>query len=156
MKRILFILILLCEWGISLSAQEVYQEIMRLSKKVAEDKSKDLETRKVATFKVDELKYMAMKTRELMPDSTVRVLDVQAYAMYDFVNLFLRRLGEAKKKSAKEAVIARFRAASINNSRFNDMDRDLVLSYYDNSNYLTRFSLDTDWVKALAEIRSQR
>ena len=156
MKRILFILILLCEWGISLSAQEVYQEIMRLSKKVAEDKSKDLETRKVATFKVDELKYMAMKTRELMPDSTVRVLDVQAYAMYEFINLFLRRLGEAKKKSAKEAVIARFRAASINNSRFNDMDRDLVLSYYDNSNYLTRFSLDTDWVKALAEIRSQR
>lgn len=156
MKRILFILILLCGWSISLSAQEVYQEIMRLSKKVAEDKSKDLETRKVATFKVDELKYMAMKTRELMPDSTVRVLDVQAYAMYDFVNLFLRRLGEAKKKSAKEAVIARFRAASINNSRFNDMDRDLVLSYYDNSNYLTRFSLDTDWVKALAEIRSQR
>lgn len=156
MKRILFILILLCGWGVSLSAQEVYQEIMRLSKKVAEDKSKDLETRKVATFKVDELKYMAMKTRELMPDSTVRVLDVQAYAMYDFVNLFLRRLGEAKKKSVKEAVIARFRAASINNSRFNDMDRDLVLSYYDNSNYLTRFSLDTDWVKALAEIRSQR
>ena len=156
MKRILFILILLCGWSISLSAQEVYQEIMRLSKKVAEDKSKDLETRKVATFKVDELKYMAMKTRELMPDSTVRVLDVQAYAMYDFVNLFLRRLGEAKKKSAKEAVIARFRAASINNSRFNDMDRDLVLSYYNNSNYLTRFSLDTDWVKALAEIRSQR
>ena len=156
MKRILFILILLCGWGISLSAQEVYQEIMRLSKKVAEDKSKDLETRKVATFKVDELKYMAMKTRELMPDSTVRVLDVQAYAMYDFVNLFLRRLGEAKKKSAKEAVIARFRAVSINNSRFNDMDHDLVLSYYNNSNYLTRFSLDTDWVKALAEIRSQR
>ena len=156
MKRILFILILLCGWSISLSAQEVYQEIMRLSKKVAEDKSKDLETRKVATFKVDELKYMAMKTRELMPDSTVRVLDVQAYAMYDFVNLFLRRLGEAKKKSAKEVVIARFRAASINNSRFNDMDRDLVLSYYNNSNYLTRFSLDTDWVKALAEIRSQR
>ena len=156
MKRILFILILLCGWSISLSAQEVYQEIMRLSKKVAEDKSKDLETRKVATFKVDELKYMAMKTRELMPDSTVRVLDVQAYAMYDFINLFLRRLGEAKKKSAKEAVIARFRTASINNSRFNDMDRDLVLSYYDNSNYLTRFSLDTDWVKALAEIRSQR
>ncbi|WP_314312389.1 hypothetical protein [Hoylesella saccharolytica] len=156
MKRILFILILLYGWGVSLSAQEVYQEIMRLSKKVAEDKSKDLETRKVATFKVDELKYMAMKTRELMPDSTVRVLDVQAYAMYDFVNLFLRRLGEAKKKSAKEAVIARFRVASVNNSRFNDMDRDLVLSYYDNSNYLTRFSLDTDWVKALAEIRSQR
>ncbi|WP_234397171.1 hypothetical protein [Hoylesella saccharolytica] len=113
MKRILFILILLCGWGVSLSAQEIYQEIMRLSKKVAEDKSKDLETRKVATFKVDELKYMAMKTRELMPDSTVRVLDVQAYAMYDFVNLFLRRLGEAKKKSAKEAVIARFRAAQL-------------------------------------------
>ena len=97
-----------------------------------------------------------MKSKELMPDSTVRMLDTQAYAMHEFINLFFKRLSEAKKKTQKEMIMARFKNASINNSRFNDMDKELVLSYYDNSNYMTQFSLDTDWVKALAEIRSKR
>ncbi len=156
MKKVIFTALLLCITVFSASAQEVYKEILRLSKDIAKDTKKDLESRKIATFKVDELQYMAMKTNELMPDSSVRVLDVQAYAMYEFVNLFVKRLAEAKKKTDKEIVKTRFMNASINNSRFNDMDKELVLSYYDNPNYLTRFSLDTDWVKALAEIRSKR
>ncbi len=156
MKKVIFTALLLCITVFSASAQEVYKEILRLSKDIAKDTKKDLESRKIATFKVDELQYMAMKTNELMPDSSVRVLDVQAYAMYEFVNLFVKRLAEAKKKTDKEIVKTRFMNASMNNSRFNDMDKELVLSYYDNPNYLTRFSLDTDWVKALAEIRSKR
>ena len=36
------------------------------------------------------------------------------------------------------------------------MDKELVLRYYDIGNYMTQFSLDTDWVKALAEIRSKK
>ena len=156
MKKIFLTALMLCGLSLTAPAQEVYQEILRLSRKVAADKNKSLDARKVATFKVDELKYMAMKTKEQMPDSSVRVLDVQAYAMYDFVNLFMRRLTEARKKADKEKVMTRFREASINNSRFNDMDKELVLSYYDNPNYLTQFSLDTDWVKALAEIRSKK
>lgn len=156
MKKILFTVLLLSFTALTVSAQDVYNEILRLSKNVAKDKQKDLEARKIATFKVDELQYMAMKTRELMPDSSVRVLDVQAYAMYEFVNLFVKRLSEAKKKSEKEIVRTRFTNASLNNSRFNDMDKDLVWSYYNNPNYLTSFSLDTDWVKALAEVRSKR
>lgn len=156
MQKVIFTALLLCITVFSASAQEVYKEILRLSKDIAKDTKKDLESRKIATFKVDELQYMAMKTNELMPDSSVRVLDVQAYAMYEFVNLFVKRLAEAKKKTDKEIVKTRFMNASMNNSRFNDMDKELVLSYYDNPNYLTRFSLDTDWVKALAEIRSKR
>ncbi len=156
MKKIFLTALMLCGLSLTAPAQEVYQEILRLSRKVAADKNKSLDARKVATFKVDELNYMAMKTKEQMPDSSVRVLDVQAYAMYDFVNLFMRRLTEARKKADKEKVMIRFREASINNSRFNDMDKELVLSYYDNPNYLTQFSLDTDWVKALAEIRSKK
>ena len=97
-----------------------------------------------------------MKSKELMPDSTVRMLDRQAYAMHEFINLFFKRLSEAKKKAQKELVMARFKNASISNSRFNDTDKELVLSYYDNSNYMTQFSLDTDWVKALAEVRRKK
>ncbi|MDD7461020.1 MAG: hypothetical protein SO013_04700 [Prevotella sp.] len=156
MKKILFATLLCCFTVVSASAQDVYKEILRLSKAVAKDTKKDIEARKIATFKVDELQYMAMKTIELMPDSSARVLDVQAYAMYEFVNLFVKRLSEAKKKTDKDIVKTRFMNASINHSRFNDMDKDLVWSYYSNPNYITRFSLDTDWVKALAEVRSKR
>ena len=152
MKKILILALMACTTCFTAQAQEVYKRILMVSKQTAADKSKSIDVRKVATFKVDELNYMAMKSKELMPDSTVRMLDTQAYAMHEFINLF----SEAKKKTQKELVMARFKNASINNSRFNDMDKELVLSYYDNSNYMTQFSLDTDWVKALAEIRSKR
>ena len=59
-------------------SQKVYKEIMKLSQDVANDESKDLQTRKVATFKVDALVYMAMKMNEVMPDSTVKTLDHEA------------------------------------------------------------------------------
>ena len=49
-------------------------------------------------------------------------------------------------------VKAKFRAASINNSLFNDVDKEVIYSYVDNENYITQFSLDTDWPKALAEV----
>ena len=52
-------------------------------------------------------------------------------------------------------MITVFRNASINHPLFNDMDKELILSYYNNENYLTRFSLDTDWVKALAVVRER-
>lgn len=137
------------------NAQKVYQEILRLSENVAKDKSKDLQTRKVATFKVDELKYMAMKTREAMPDSTVNVLDNQAYAMYDFVNLYVKKLSEAKNKKGKETILDIFKNASLQNPRFNDMDLDLVESYIRADGYITSFSLDTDWVKAAIQARGE-
>jgi hypothetical protein len=33
------------------------------------------------------------------------------------------------------------------------MDKDLVLSYYNREDYITQFSLDTDWIKAMAEVK---
>jgi hypothetical protein len=39
---------------------------------------------------------------------------------------------------------------------FNDTDKDLVLAYDNNENYITRFSLDTDWEKALQQVRKNK
>ena len=135
--------------------QKVYHEILKLSEKVANDKSNDLQTRKVATFKVDELKYMAMKMRELMPDSTVTLLDNQAYAMYDFVNLYMKKLSEAKSKKDKALILDIFKSASIQNPWFNDMDLDLIEGYIRSEGYITSFSLDTNWMKAVEQARSE-
>ena len=153
MKRIVLALTLWSMIAVGAYAQEVYQEIMRLSRQIAEDESKSIELRKIATFKVDELEYMAMKTRELMPDSAASVLDYQAYAMYDFINLYSNKLARAEKDKERSRIMSMFKEASLSNPRFNDKDTDLILSYVDNNQYITQFSLDTDWVKAITEVR---
>ncbi len=155
MKRIVLTLATWCFVLTGTFAQEVYQEIMRLSKQEADDKSKSIELRKIATFKVDELDYMAMKTKELMPDSAVSVLDYQAYAMYDFINLFSNKLSKADKPKDRANIILMFKNASLNNPRFNDTDTELIMSYVGDERYITQFSLDTDWVKAIAEVRKK-
>ena len=64
----------------------------------------------------------------------------------------MSRLSEIKKDKDKEMLKAKFRTATINNSLFNDVDKEVIYSYVDNENYITQFSLDTDWPKALTEV----
>ena len=72
-----------------------------------------------------------------------------------FYQTFRESLAKAKKKSERDIIITVFRDASINNPLFNDMDKELILAYYNNENYLTQFSLDTNWVKALEAVRKE-
>lgn len=165
MKRLFFFLVLTLSIVGQAAAQDVANEIIKLSKAIVDDQKQDLQTRRIAYFKVNVVNYMKMKVRdEVLRDTNdvkgfndqIKMLNEQSYAMYQFVNLFVKRLSESTKNEAKEVVMMRFRNASINNPLFNDMDLDLVLSYYNNPEYLTRFSLDTDWVKALDEVRSKK
>ena len=164
MKRLFLFLIMALAMSGQAAAQDVANEIIKLSKAIVDDTKQDLQTRRIAYFKVNVINYMKMKVRdEVLRDTNVlkvfnenmKMLNEQSYAMYQFVNLFVKRLSESNKKEAKEVVMTRFRNASINNPLFNDMDLDLVLSYYNNPEYLTRFSLDTDWMKALEEVRDK-
>ena len=63
MKKILIMALMSCTVCFTAQAQEVYKRILKVSKQTAADKSKSLDVRKVATFKVDELNYMAMKSK---------------------------------------------------------------------------------------------
>ena len=164
MKRLFLFLIMALAMSGQAAAQDVANEIIKLSKAIVDDTKQDLQTRRIAYFKVNVINYMKMKVRdEVLRDTNdlkvfnenMKMLNEQSYAMYHFVNLFVKRLSESNKKKAKEVVMTRFRNASINNPLFNDMDLDLVLSYYNNPEYLTRFSLDTDWMKALEEVRDK-
>ena len=80
-------------------------------------------------------------------------LGVQANAMIDFVNLYMKRLAEEKKKKDRELIMTKFKDVTIQNSLFNDTDKELVYAYVDNDKYITQFSLDTDWIKALEAVR---
>lgn len=73
--------------------------------------------------------------------------------MYDYVNYFLVQYQRAEKPKNKEYVIKLFQQVSLNHPLFRDHNREAVFVYVDREDYLTRFSLDTDWVAANREVR---
>lgn len=145
-------------------AQEVFKEVLRMAQEDLKNPKSTLEMKKIATFKIDELSYMSMKVREeLLTDTTdianmnenIKLLNEQAVALYEFITIFTERMGKARKSKERELTNAKFKKISIENPLFNDMDKELVLSYFDNPNCITQFSLDTDWVKAVEEVKKK-
>ena len=150
MKRILFTFTLLSVISVAM-AQEAYNEAIRMSKAVADDTSKSLEERKVATFKKDALYYLGSQAYKLTPDSSVTMLDHQALALFQFINLFYGRYKMSPKKD-RPAVIELFKSLSLAHPRFHDPNKEYVLAYITTEGYITKFSLDTDWVAAYNDI----
>ena len=122
MKKLL-LLLSVCIMTLNVSAQDIFNEVKKMkdnAEALMNDKTKDLETRKIACFKYDVLYYL---------------------------------IGKADKKKDREIVMAKFKNATIQNALFNDTDKELVYAYVDNEKYITQFSLDTDWPKALEAVR---
>ena len=82
-------------------------------------------------------------------------LDSMAYYMHEYVNLFTKEYTRSDKQKRKEQIFKIFRNASINHPLYNDPDKSLVLVYFNSDEYLTQFSLDTNWVAALAEVKKK-
>ena len=157
MKKLFIILALVCMSVLSTSAQEIYDDVRRIEKEAkafANDTKNNLEARKIATFKYDAIYYLIDKASQ-EPLFSEYELGVQTNAMIEFVNLFVSKLSTLKKNKDKDMLKAVFRTATINNSLFNDVDKEVIYSYVDNENFITQFSLDTDWPKALAEVQSK-
>ena len=163
MKKLLFTLAMACLSFTYASAQEILQEIYKMSDEVANDQTTSLDVRKVAQFKKDAITYMNTRLLERItasPDSADYVAlvteeDNQAIALYNFVHLYVTKIGRASKTKERQKVLALFKRVSLANPRFYDEDKDLVLAYCKGDRYITQFSLDTDWVKALAEVRNE-
>lgn len=154
MKKLILMMALLCITTINVSAQDIFNEVKRIQKdaeSVAADTTKDLEVRKIACFKYDAIFYLIDKASQ-EETFTEYELGVQTNAMIDFVNLYVKRLSKAVKQKDKDLIKAKFRTATVNNSLFNDVDKEVIYSYIDNEKFITQFSLDTDWPKALDEV----
>ena len=67
------------------------------------------------------------------------------------INLYMQNIVDTQNQPANYQIyiIKIFMDASYSNPLFNDPDKELVLSYYSDGNSLTRFSLDTDWRRAI-------
>ena len=135
-------------------SQEVYRELRQKASSTVSDQKSNALVKQISQFKLDALNYMAIKMREQMPDSSATFLDKQAIAMDNFVNFYVEKLIESTKRPNVDQVkmIKMFMDASYSNPLYNDNDKELVLSYYNRADCLTRFSLDTDWPRAVAAI----
>lgn len=156
MKKLFAIIMLVC-LTMSASAQEVINEVIRLSKETVANTNRTLFERYVAQFKVDAAEYLMMKTAEQMPDSSVTVLDTQALALYEYCRYFITATAKAQSNAAKANVKGLFQEVSLANPRFHDTDEELTHAYINSTdkNIATPFCLDTDWEKALEELHKR-
>ena len=152
MKKILFVCMLML--SMNMQAQDVFNELRQKNKAIVEDPQSNELVKKISMFKLDALNYMVIKMQEEMPDSSVYFLDNQAYAMNAFVTFYIEKLIKLNNmpKSLQVEMTKMFMDASYSNPLFKDKDKEITLSYYNNGDCLTRFSLDTDWPRALAAI----
>ena len=155
MKKYLLLLIMACFTVSVANAQEIYKEVVRLktnAETLMNDTTKNMDVRKVACFKNDALYYLIDKAADATDFSELE-LGKQANAMIEFVNTFIKRLSQEKKKKDKNIILATYKNATTSNPLFNDPEKEVIYGYVDNEKYITQFSLDTDWVKALQTIK---
>ena len=149
------VLLLLLAMALNMQAQQAYTELRTKARTTLDNKNANTLVKQISQFKLDALNYLAIKMQEEMPDSSVTYLDQQAIAMDNFVNFYVEQLiASTKEPDAMQVkMIKLFMDVSYSNPLFNDKDTELTLSYHNNGKALTRFSLDTDWRKAVATIR---
>ncbi len=154
MKKLFTTVLLVSIFAVQAQSQEIYKEVKRLMQtfeNISSDTKRDIQERKVAVFKADALYYLIDKAG--MTDGfTEYQLGQQADAMIEFVNLYVKKLQSAGKNERK-AIMARFKNATMNNALFGDMEKEVVYGYVDNENFITQFSIDTNWIDALKEVK---
>ncbi len=147
-------MLLVSIFAVQAQSQEIYKEVKRLMQtfeNISSDTKRDIQERKVAVFKADALYYLIDKAG--MTDGfTEYQLGQQADAMIEFVNLYVKKLQSAGKNERK-AIMARFKNATMNNALFGDMEKEVVYGYVDNENFITQFSIDTNWIDAPKEVK---
>ena len=168
MKTKLMVLTFLFASLLTVNAQQerVSKQIYTSAYKVATDSKEDVDVRKAASFKVDAITYLNTRTLSAIVDTTRQLskkeiahlnaqLDAMSYCMHEYVNLFTRQYAHATKQRDRDRILKLFKETSINHPLYNDPDQDLVLAYFNREDYLTQFSLDTDWIAALAEVKKK-
>lgn len=164
MKKIITLLVVLAA-TLTVQAQEhVFQTIYNMAQKTAYDPQASDAERNIARFRMDAVTYLNTQTLSLLTDTAravsdeesahlIQQLDSMAYFMYDYIDVFLKEYRRVKSNKDKDRVLKIFRDASLQNPLFNDPDIEIVWAYSNSEDVLTRFSLDTNWVKALAAAR---
>ena len=129
-----------------LKAQEVFNTILEKATSVVNSEDRNDYNTKISYFYYTELNYMKYKAKASY-QAGFKILDEQAYAMQEFVTDFFKQMAMASDDKRKN-VITVFINASLENPLFDDKDTETTQSFISDPEYITPFSLDTDWVAA--------
>lgn len=151
MKKILLSVIFAVAATLTTQAQDIYLEIKQSAQDNVNNPATNELVKAFSSFKIDALDYMAIKMKEVIPDSSATFLDKEALSLNIFLTKYTTALLANSEQPANYQlkIIKAFMDASYSNPLFNDPDQELTLSYFNNGNSLTRFSLDTDWRRAV-------
>jgi hypothetical protein len=161
MKKTILAITLLFLLAIPANAQDVLKDILKTSTAIANDTTKNINDRKIAVFKVDELNYMKGKVApDILAKSKdmkffneqIKMLNEQSLAMKIYCDLYLKREAECKKKN-RDKVKEIFKQATKDIPLFQEEDEELNNSYYNRDDYPLQFALNCNWVKTLELIR---
>ena len=150
MRKLFIVLFTAALSCVSLHAQDVYKSIRDKAQQTVQAPGTTGVLKEFNQFKVDALDYLLIKMREQMPDSSTVLLDKEAYALNNFINLYTATILEVRTQPKADMieVVKIFMDASYSNPLFNDADKELALAYFSDGKSMTRFSLDTDWRRA--------
>ena len=71
------------------------------------------------------------------------------------MKLYLKNYAKERNEKEKNRVRNIFRDASKNHPLNGDKDDEVVLAYYNRDDYPPQFSLDTNWIAALEEVKQE-
>lgn len=154
MKKTILTILATLLLSLTANAQDIYDHIHKTAQQAVDNPQTNAMVRQINQFKVDALDYLIIKMREQMPDSTAQFLDKQAYAMNNFIGIYIQKIIECRDlpDAQQKKVMQLFMDASFSNPLFKDPDTELTQSYTNAADGLIHFSLDTDWRRAAAAV----
>ena len=154
MKKIIFILSMLCFAWSNANAQSLYKTVRDKANKVVNDLTANQDNRDVNQFKIMALNYLVAQVSKRGLNKDGLFYDSQAVSMTSFVDDCFAYVLQAGKVSAakKKQVLDCYKNASLACPMFNDPDKKSTQLYLKKENTITPFSLDTDWDKAYDKV----
>jgi hypothetical protein len=157
MKK-LIIMTLLMMGTCTMQAQEVYDYLLDKSEQIIDNpQSKDFDL-KIAQFKVTAMRYFRKHIIQQEGSISSIWLDEQALALNEFVTNYLIELAKNSHATEKTRmkIVLKYCRASENHAMFKKVDKEEAEAFISDKGGYTPFSLNTNWVEALAEAKDDK
>lgn len=153
MKKIIFLALFFIIASAQIKAQEVYDYLLDKSELVINNTQSNTFDRKIAEFKIAAMTYF--RKNIILRDGAVSSvwLDEQALALNEFVTNYLMELSlkSGAKDNERKKIIMRYCLASNKYPLFENVNKKDADAFLHDKEGYTPFTLNTDWIKALAE-----
>lgn len=142
----------------TMQAQEVYDYLLDKSEQIIDNpQSKDFDL-KIAQFKVTAMRYFRKHIIQQEGSISSIWLDEQALALNEFVTNYLIELAKNSHATEKTRmkIVLKYCRASENHAMFKKVDNEEAEAFISDKGGYTPFSLNTNWVEALAEAKNDK